>query len=230
MKQLPTRKESNVIPASMLDSEIWLSTRVAAQQLSCSLSKVQKMVEAGELAAWKTSGGHRRIPQSEIERILSERPKGGTITIGPGRPFRILIAEDDRTLQKVYATRLMSWRMPIELIQVHDGYAALITLAKRRPELIIMDLRMPNIDGFEAIRTIRADADFARTDIIVVSALPSNEILSQLPSDIAVFKKPIDFAQLQGFVQACIAQRRGPGEQKKTHPLEQSRGARMGVL
>lgn len=202
-------KQAAVAPAEKSappKSSEWLSTRETSVRLSCSLSKVQKMVEAGELAAWKTSGGHRRIPASEVERVLAQRPVGSFVG-GTARQFRILIAEDNKALQKLYAAKLASWKLPIELLQVEDGYAALLMVAKHRPDLVIMDLLMPELDGAEAIRSIRADRDFDAIDIIVISAVAGSSVAAKVPADVSVFKKPIDFAQLHGFVQACISRR-----------------------
>ena len=54
----------------------FLSTRETAKHLQVSLGTVQKMVETGELLAWKTRGGHRRILMSSLEQLLTRRRMG----------------------------------------------------------------------------------------------------------------------------------------------------------
>lgn len=191
-------------------SEEWLSTREAAVKLSCSLSQVQKMVESGHLSAWKTPGGHRRIPVSEINRYLAERGSGRQRagTASNNRPFRILVAEDSLVMQKMYARKVAGWNLPIELSFVTDGYSALLHMAKRAPDLVIMDLKMPRMDGYDAIRAIRADHDFDSVDIIIVSGLPKLSAEKPLPDHLIVYKKPLDFSKLNGFVEACIGRLR----------------------
>jgi len=54
----------------MADTE-YLSTRQAALRLGVSLGTVQNMVENGVLEAWKTAGGHRRIPVASVETLLA---------------------------------------------------------------------------------------------------------------------------------------------------------------
>jgi excisionase family DNA binding protein len=56
----------------MAESE-FLSTRQAAQRLGVSLGTVQNMVENGALEAWKTTGGHRRIPVASVDALLARR-------------------------------------------------------------------------------------------------------------------------------------------------------------
>ncbi len=191
-------------------SEDWLSTREAAVKLSCSLSQVQKMVEAGYLSAWKTPGGHRRIPVNEINRYLAERGSGRQRagTANSKRPFRLLVAEDSVVMQKMYAKKIESWNLPIDLSFVSDGYSALLRMAKRAPDLVIMDLKMPRMDGYDAIRAIRADHDFDSVDIIIVSGLPKLSTEKALPDHLIVYKKPLDFSKLNGFVEACIGRLR----------------------
>jgi excisionase family DNA binding protein len=67
-----------------------------------SLGTVQNMVESGALEAWKTSGGHRRIPVASIEKLLARRRNLTPGTQDSGAPLDILIAEDDPTLQLLY--------------------------------------------------------------------------------------------------------------------------------
>lgn len=186
----------------------WLSTRQASLRLSCSLSQVQKMVETGILSAWKTSGGHRRIPLSEIERVLAQRGEG----IGLGYPqakFRVLLAEDDAPTLKLYVRKFSSWNLPLEIISAEDGYSALLLIAKTKPHLIILDLRMPRMDGYQVIKAIRGDKDFDHVEIIVITGAAGVQPTSKLPSDIVIFKKPVDFARLNGYVEACLNRQMG---------------------
>jgi excisionase family DNA binding protein len=188
----------------------WLSTREAAVKLSCSLSQIQKMVEAGDIAAWKTRGGHRRIPVTEINRYLAERGFGRQY-VGPAsnnRPFRILIAEDSKVMQKLYSKKIEGWNLPTQLSFASDGYTALLMMAKRAPDLIIMDLKMPRMDGYEAIKSIRADRDFDRVDIIVVTGVANISAEKQLHEKVVVYKKPLDFSKLHGFVEASLGRAR----------------------
>jgi excisionase family DNA binding protein len=66
----------------MADSE-FLSTRQAALRLGVSLGTVQNMVESGVLDAWKTAGGHRRIPAGSVDNLLARRRKQAN---RPGEP------------------------------------------------------------------------------------------------------------------------------------------------
>jgi excisionase family DNA binding protein len=184
----------------MADTE-YLSTRQAALRLGVSLGTVQNMVESGALEAWKTAGGHRRIPVASVEALLARRRNLTPSAQEYAGQIEIIIAEDDLTLQMLYQMTVDSWNLPIKLRVVTNGFDGLLQVGQRAPDILIADLMMPGMDGFEMIRHLRANPDLARMDIIVVSAIDRNEILERgLPSDITVFGKPIPFHEIKGFV------------------------------
>ncbi|MEG0780393.1 MAG: response regulator transcription factor [Oscillospiraceae bacterium] len=78
---------------------------------------------------------------------------------------RILVVEDDRAIRNLIATTLETQGYPYDTAQ--NGTAAILEAASRRPDLIILDLGLPDIDGVEIIKKIRS---WSNLPIIVVSA------------------------------------------------------------
>ncbi len=194
----------------MADSE-FLTTRQAAIRLGFSLGTVQNMVESGALEAWKTSGGHRRIPVASIEKLLARRRNLTPGAQDSGAPIDILIAEDDPALQLLYQLTMESWELPIKLRIVSNGFDGLLQVGQQVPDILIADLMMPGMDGFEMIRNLRANPQLARMDIIVVSAIEHEEIERKgLPTDITVLGKPIPFHEIKGFLLGRVAARQRP--------------------
>lgn len=193
----------------------YCSTSEAAQRLGLSLGTVQQMVENGQLEGWKTAGGHRRIRVSSIEEFRARSMADNTQS--QPRPaansLQVLVAEDDRILQKLYEHTLSSWGLPLQIRLVSSGIDGLLEIGRVPPDLLITDLRMPGIDGFEMIRRLRADPQLQELDIVVVSGLTEDEILENggLPPDVIFYSKPVPFRELKGYVQAKIMamQRRG---------------------
>lgn len=190
----------------------YCSTSEAAQRLGLSLGTVQQMVENGQLEGWKTAGGHRRIRVSSIEEFRARSMAGNTQS--QPRPaansLQVLVAEDDRILQKLYEHTLSSWGLPLQIRLVSSGIDGLLEIGRVPPDLLITDLRMPGIDGFEMIRRLRDNPLSSDIAIVVVSALGPKEIAASggLPEDITVYRKPIPFHELHGYVQALISIRR----------------------
>lgn len=194
----------------MADSE-FLSTRQAAQRLGVSLGTVQNMVESGVLEAWKTAGGHRRIPVTSVDSVLARRKGSSGGSGDPLDHLDILIAEDDPTLQTLYRMTFERWNLPLLLRIVDNGFDGLLQVGQKRPDILIADLMMPGMDGFEMIRHLRANPDYAGMDIIVVSAIEPAEVARLgLPGNITVFGKPIPFHELKGFMLGRLAARQRP--------------------
>lgn len=85
----------------------------------------------------------------------------------------ILFADDSPTIRK-FATFALSSK-GFEIISVCDGMEALEKLPAEKIDLIITDLNMPNIDGFELIKAIRENVDYTDIPIIILSSLESEE-------------------------------------------------------
>ncbi len=194
----------------MADNE-FLSTRQAAQRLGVSLGTVQNMVESGVLDAWKTAGGHRRIPVGSVDSLLIKRRSLPSRSGRPPEKLDILIAEDDPTLQTLYEMTFSGWSLPISLRIVGDGFEGLLQVGQQTPDILIADLLMPGMDGFEMIRKLRATPGLASMDIIVVTAIDRDEVRQRgIPDDVTVFGKPIPFHELKGFVLGRLAARQRP--------------------
>lgn len=183
-------------------SQEFYSTREAAVKLGLSLGTVQKMVEIGALSAWKTSGGHRRVLASSLEDYI--RSRQSSPQVGGNQTLSILVVEDDDAIQKKYADHISDWDIDLNLRLETSGLNTLLYIAKHRPDIVITDLQMANLDGFELINSLRKDLSFSKMDILVVTEMSKQDIAERggLPKDVMVFAKPISFATLQGYVTA----------------------------
>jgi excisionase family DNA binding protein len=174
------------------------STREAADRLGVSLRTVQLWSEAGLLRAWKTPGGHRRILTSSVDELLQRRT-GVTARRAPGDQYEVLIVEDEPDFRQLFELHLRSWALPIHLASAPSGFDALMQIGASQPDLLITDLRMPGIDGFEMLRALKASGAISELEIIVVTALTEHTIAERggLPDGVTVLYKPLRFAELK---------------------------------
>ncbi len=85
-----------------------------------------------------------------------------------------ILAVDDIPLNLLLVQKMLS-RFNFRIRTAANGQQALDAVAAEKPDLILLDLMMPGIDGFEVIRRLRADAATADIQIVILSALNSNE-------------------------------------------------------
>jgi len=178
------------------------TTREAAEMLGISLKTAQLWAESGLLEAWRTEGGHRRIYRTSVERLLASggvKPNPSELASKHSKNISILVAEDDRILRKLYDIRLRTWPIQPAVKVVGSGIEALLEIGKHPPDLFITDLKMPQMDGFEVIRTLRDMPDLTRTTIVVVTGLDDADIKDKggIPVGIKVFPKPVPFDALE---------------------------------
>lgn len=81
---------------------------------------------------------------------------------------RILVVDDDRSIVKVLTSYIE--RSGYQALSAYDGEMALHQLRRERPDLVILDLMMPNRDGWEVTKIVRADHSLAATPIIMLTA------------------------------------------------------------
>ncbi|MBQ7272491.1 MAG: response regulator [Bacteroidales bacterium] len=85
-----------------------------------------------------------------------------------------VLAVDDIPLNLLLVQKMLS-RFNFKLRTAANGQLALDAVAAQKPNLILLDLMMPGIDGFEVIRRLREDPETADIQIVILSALNSNE-------------------------------------------------------
>ncbi len=81
---------------------------------------------------------------------------------------RILVVEDHEDNRQIL--RVLLGSAGYQMIEAHDGETALTTAASERPDLILMDIQLPGLDGYEATRRIKADPALRGIPIIVVTS------------------------------------------------------------
>jgi DNA-binding response OmpR family regulator len=117
---------------------------------------------------------------------------------------RILLSEDNDDIRKMLAIRLEV--VGYTVLQARDGEEALDTAKKEKPDLIILDLMMPKLSGFEVCRMLKFDDAYKNIPIIVLSALQhqrDREKAVEAGAD-AYFIKPFDLELLLNKIKTLI--------------------------
>jgi class 3 adenylate cyclase len=135
-------------------------------------------------------------------------------------PARILVVDDNATNVKILQTRLAADRY--EVVTAYDGEEALAVARGTTPDLILLDIMMPKIDGVEVVRRLKADPAFPFTPIIMVTAMSdSKDIVAGFDAGADDYlTKPVDQAALGARVRSML-------RIKALHDTVQEQAARL---
>ena len=143
----------------------YLSTRQSAKVLQVSLGTVQKMVELGELIAWKTRGGHRRILASSLDQQLQRRKRAmrqktaqNCIAVGIFRRI-----ENGQELLDA----IQDWQLKVDMEIAVDSLEGLMKAVSIAPDLIFLDALIPPVEQVHLIHYLSKNKDKQRIPILV---------------------------------------------------------------
>jgi len=187
------------------------STIEVARRLGMAVRSVQLMVDRGELQAWKTPGGHRRIARASVDRWLAARqpdgagagsapasaaqgglagsagsaglamlpstPAAAFARSGAGAALRVLLIEDSRHFQNLVSLLVRQHFPQVEMHLADDGIAGLAMAGQLQPQVLLVDLLLPGIDGATLIAGLRGHAAFGAMQLVVVTSLQGDELV-----------------------------------------------------
>lgn len=154
-------------------------------------------VNKGLLKAHTTPGGHRRIALPDLIDLMNRFHMPVPADLATRRR-KALIVEDDPAVQRMLCRALA----PLEDLDVDTcagGLEALVRIGREAPDLLVLDIRIPQVDGFEVLRLLRASEQTRPIRIVVVTGEAlSREQESQLREDAdELFRKPIEVSELR---------------------------------
>ena len=184
-----------------------MTTHDVAKKLGVTIRSVQLWVEQGLLEGWKTPGGHRRITSESFNRFVLTQEIKIASTEDIITQLRVVAVEDDEAMLKLYSHTIESWQLPIKLDCFNNGFEALIHITQNTPDALIIDLNMPEMDGFAMLEALNKSNILNHLAVIVISGLSNEEILSRggLPSRARIYSKDqIPFAEMKEFMRGLL--------------------------
>lgn len=162
------------------------TTAEVAKLLGMAVRSVQLMVDRGDLEAWKTPGGHRRITRASVERWRGRQGDAAATSGAPaaapapapaqaGTGPRVLLIEDSVHFQNLVRMLVQRHFPDVQLHVAHDGITGMALYGQIQPDVLLVDILLPDIDGAALITTLRTHEQFARCKLLVVTSLDAAE-------------------------------------------------------
>ncbi len=154
----------------------FLTTGEIARYCAVSHLTVTNWIRAGKLFASRTPGGHSRIRREDLLRFLIEHnfPVPQEL-VKEGK--QILVVDDERPLAEMMAHALREEGYQVSV--AFDGYEAGLKMATLEPDLLVLDLIMPGLDGFSICQRVKANSDGKRTKIIAITGFVQEDNLAK---------------------------------------------------
>ncbi len=118
---------------------------------------------------------------------------------------KVLCVDDDQLLLRLFRDTLVSH--DFQALTATDGPSGIASAKQERPDLILLDVMMPGMDGFDVCRRMRADPDLKDIPIIIVTAMldPKLNVKGFQAGATLAMRKPFDSAQLIATIKTALA-------------------------
>jgi len=179
------------------------TTHEAADICKAHLTSIINWITEGKLKAYNTPGGHRRIKEADLISFMKEYNIPIPVNLKSG-PKLILIVDDDAEARNELKDAL--GKNNFELDFASDGFEAGRKIYKRKPDLILLDFRMPGMDGFGVCQVLKKDQETNRIPIIAITVLNSDEDIARIKKCgvFAYVQKPFDIKNLMILIENAV--------------------------
>ncbi len=183
-----------------------LTTGEVARYCKVSYSTVSKWIKDDKLKAHRTPGRHYRIQKGDLIAFLKKYdipiPKKLHL-----EKKRILIVDDEPEMVRIIEDALMGEVEEFSIASAYDGYGACLKIGTFRPDLVILDIKMPDIDGYEVCRRIKINDETKKMRVLVITAYPESGYIQKIKEVGAdrLMTKPFDLEKLKENVISLLA-------------------------
>ena len=176
-----------------------LTTGEVAKYCHVSSAAVWKWIKQGKLSAYRLPGGRYRIEKAALKGFLREHNMPIAHEFFRKKVKRVLVIDDEPSVVEIAGRALHQIGEDVVVATAGDGFEAGLQVATFKPDLLILDLMMPGIDGFQVCRLIRRNPATSHIKILIITAYGSHENLQRALDAGAddFMHKPVDIEYLK---------------------------------
>ncbi|HOL21603.1 MAG TPA: response regulator [bacterium] len=189
-----------------LTNKKFYTTGDIAEIFGVSRISAYKWVKSGKIKAFKVPGGRYRITKKTISEFIKKSGLEEKLSALFDTTIKILIVDDEKLLAKsikdYIESKYPSWHINL----AYDGFEAGRLITNIDPDIIILDLFLPGINGFHLCRRIKNDESTKHIKIIAITGYPTDENIRKIKecgAD-AVIGKPFDMNELEKIIKELI--------------------------
>ncbi len=179
------------------DGRRFFTTSEVARYCAVTNDGVLKWIKSGKLRAFSTPGGHYRVSAEDFRAFLEnyDIPIDEAFFRGNQRQRTVLVVDDEPNIRDIVRRLLNELEPDLRVEEACDGYEAGIKIGNLRPDLVIMDVMMPRVDGISLCRSIRENPDTQSIKVLAITAFPEQDNVKKMydaGADLCLIK-PLQF-------------------------------------
>lgn len=140
---------------------------------------VIKWIKEGILPAFTTPGGHRRIKQEDILNLMKKNNMPIPEELTKGNKYRVVVIDDEQKIRRMIQMIFLA-EDDFEVRTAASGFEAGTIISNWEPDIILLDFLMPQVDGFEVCRRLKADDKTKDIPIIAITVLKGEKELKKM--------------------------------------------------
>jgi excisionase family DNA binding protein len=162
-----------------MDKRVYTTGEVA-KICDVTVVTVNKWFDSGRLEGYRMPGSNRRrIPHDCLVKFLKENGMPMD-RLDDFRKRALLVVDDEEEMRETIMAALREEFRGFEVVGSADGYDACLKAGKLKPDLIVLDIFMPKMNGFEVCRTLKADPKISKCRILGITGMPEEGSPAQL--------------------------------------------------
>ena len=175
----------------------FFTTSEIARYCAVTNDGVLKWIKSGKLRAFSTPGGHYRVSAEDFRSFLDkfDMPIDEGFFRGGDRKRSVLVVDDEPNIREIVRRLLKEMDEEMHVEEACDGYEAGIKVGSLQPDLVIMDVMMPRVDGMSLCRSIRENPKTAGVKVLAITAFPEQDNVKKMydaGADLCLIK-PLQF-------------------------------------
>lgn len=184
------------------------TTSGAAECLNVFPTTVINWISKGYLKCFRTPGGHRKIPKEELLNFIRNHEFHRNLSVR--KKPRVLVVEDDKDARDLVLQVLGETKYEVKAVE--SGFCAGVA-GEFQPDLVVLDVMLPDMDGEQVCRLIRQDSRLKKTKIIAVSAINDEQrIRSLFEAGIGEFvMKPYNVMDFEKKIESMLTETESQG-------------------
>jgi len=173
------------------------TTHDISRMLQVDPSTVSKWIDRGILLAFRTPGGHRRVRAADLRTFLIAHQMPVPEELGSA-VIKLIVVDDEKSVLEGLKRAFKPYGAQVELVTTSSGVEALLMVSEQRPHGLLIDLNMPDLDGLEVCRRIRARKQLEGVRLITMTGRHTPEVVdaSLKAGAVACLAKPVDVQQV----------------------------------